>query len=686
MRDVVFSCDDNGVKFLRVVLWSLLDHYRGANPLRINILTGFGGHSAANRQLVEGLVSSFNRCRASKSSSSELFSLRYIDVEPILGPLKDKLLRPGSRWNIFTWSSIIGPDAVPDATGNLLYLDIDQLVNADVSELFELDLGDHLLAAVYENHRGNPFGSQREWEVGILPPEAERYLNVGTMVFNAEAFRRERVMQQLVDWYVAHADIATRIDQDAFNAVCWRHVLPLPVAWGFHDRTMKQFLRGEVTDKYWLGNPPRECLEAALAPKIFHFMGRKKPWRPSHRPYRGVYHEAMRAVGVPVPKEEWLAVFHDWANARLRARLQLRLEYIENWQSRIPTEALFLKGVRRFRRRAVVKRVKHVLIWPFEWMGILLGLTLFAVLPHRAMLAFCDFVSAVYYRFDRRGRAFARENLGYLLEKSGGSANDVNGREVHERRMEKIIRRSYRNMCRTVGHAFWTCFRARQRVRSAGELSAMCQAFLAANKPAVTVSGHLGCWEILSQLALLAGHKMMSVAKNIGTKGMTRLLMHSRRSIGQRIVSADGAFKPLLKGVKDGCSLGLLVDQRVDPDEGGVWVRFLGKPMPVSAAPAFFALKAKVPIAIAWSRPLKNGRYRCELVKTYLTAADKAKQGSPDIWSLTQAIATDLERVIRRHPSCWLCNYNFFSNIPTSKDLDTLAARERATKADVAQT
>ena len=44
-RDVAFSCDDRGAKFLRVTVWSLLSHYHGFAPVRINVFEGFGGHS-----------------------------------------------------------------------------------------------------------------------------------------------------------------------------------------------------------------------------------------------------------------------------------------------------------------------------------------------------------------------------------------------------------------------------------------------------------------------------------------------------------------------------------------------------------------------------------------------------------------------------------------------------------------
>ena len=335
---------------------------------------------------------------------------------------------------------------------------------------------------------------------------------------------------------------------------------------------------------------------------------------------------------------------------------------------------------RAWRRRCRKKRIKHALEAPFEWLGILIGLVALASLGHRAMLALCDAAAAVMYMFDRAGRRRSLETLHVVLgkcEPGEGTADfDVDHAPYRPTpREEKIIRGSYRNMARTVGHAFWTCRNAAERVRHVGVMSDEAKEFLRKNNPAVTVSGHIGCWEILSQLAFLEGHRMMSVAKDIGTRGMTKLLMKARRSIGQEIVPAEGAFRPLMAGIKAGKSLGLLVDQTVDADEGGIWVRFFGRPIPVSAAPAFFAAKAKAPIVVAWSRPLRDGRYRCEVVDEIY--ADEAR----DVWRTTQRCTTDLERIIRRHPSRWVMNYNFFRNEPTEKDLATLAEREAKARA-----
>lgn len=326
-------------------------------------------------------------------------------------------------------------------------------------------------------------------------------------------------------------------------------------------------------------------------------------------------------------------------------------------------------------KRDTKRRIRHFLLWPFEWTGILLALAVFSLMPRFMLLSACDALSAVYYLFDRRGKRRALQNLHIIR----GTASD--GETSHRfdpdsapyaaTRAERLmIRRSYRNMTRTVGHIFWTLVFAKRRAAIAGELSIAAKAFLEAHRPVITVSAHLGCWEVLSQLAFLAGHSMISVAKDIGTRGMTGLLMRSRRSIGQEIVSSEGAFKALYKGIKGGKSLGLLVDQKVDPGNGGVWIRFLGLPMPVSSAPAFFAARFKLPIIVAWSRPLKDGRYRCEVLDTIMS------DESRDIWKTTQRCACAIERVIRRHPSSWVLNYNYFREPVSAEVVRELMQRE----------
>lgn len=350
MRDVCFSCDDNGAKFLRVTVWSLLHHYKGDEPLRINVFEGFGGHSAANKAKLKSIVEELNqskpkveveqrnlpscasglekeadrRCSTS-TQDFDFFSIRYHNVEKAIEPYADLIMnRERSRWNVFTWTPIFTPMLLEDATGNVAHFDIDMLFNDNVSKILDLDLGDNLIAAVSEYGKGDPVITEAIWGKGILPPDAERYFNTGTIVFNAEKCRAERTWEKILAWYRDHYDIADRIEQDAWNALYWTRTKLLPLRWNFHDRLIKYYPKWDVSAKYWQGNPPRECLEAALNPAILHFWGPKKPWKTCHRPYRKLYHEAMRAVGQVPPKESLLAPYYDLVNWLNRKKISRR--------------------------------------------------------------------------------------------------------------------------------------------------------------------------------------------------------------------------------------------------------------------------------------------------------------------------------------------------------------------------
>ena len=173
----------------------------------------------------------------------------------------------------------------------------------------------------------------------------------------------------------------------------------------------------------------------------------------------------------------------------------------------------------------------------------------------------------------------------------------------------------------------------------------------AAGRGVIAISAHLGNWEILSQACVANGIPMLSVAKQIGSTELTARRSRLRSTIGQQLVPAEGALRPLLRALRDGVSVGLLIDQHTDIWDGGAWVTLFGVPAGISMAPAALSRKTKTPIIFAWSRPLKDGRYRIEHGQVFLP--------DPQIGDAERAqqLASAFEHVIRRHPSLWCLNY-----------------------------
>ena len=244
------------------------------------------------------------------------------------------------------------------------------------------------------------------------------------------------------------------------------------------------------------------------------------------------------------------------------------------------------------------KRLYRKLRRPFEWFGIALALAILPSLSRKGVIRLAHGLADIGYLFDRYGKKVARANLRLMF-----------GSRLTPRREAALIRRSYRNMARVLINVVWMSRNTRKRLADQVSFNPSVLKTLLDNLPAITISGHLGNWEILSQACVAQGVPMMSIAKQIGSKEMTKRLIRLRSTIGQQLVPAEGALRPMLYALKHGTSLGLLVDQHTNIEEGGTWVTLFGVPAEMSMAPAALARKTKTTLIFAWSRPLKDGGF-----------------------------------------------------------------------------
>ena len=296
-RHVLFCSDDAGFGQLKVATYSLLQAADPARPLRISVFTGG-----------ETKLSLVHRDEWTALAAAYPFaSVEIVDVSPILAKYHDVLYNPSAPWGMLTWARCFIGGVFASETGNIVYLDIDTFVCRDLGELYDLDLGTDALAAVYEDSRAEGAGRDPAYwgNAALADPRATRYFNAGVLVLNPEVFRSENVLSRMMDWYAQHRAQATRLDQDALNALFWNRIRALPPKWNYCDGWCERQLKYSVREKEWRGNPPQTILEAIGSPGIVHFWGKSKPWKWNHRPERKRYERAMRELGM-VKKGQFL--------------------------------------------------------------------------------------------------------------------------------------------------------------------------------------------------------------------------------------------------------------------------------------------------------------------------------------------------------------------------------------------
>jgi Kdo2-lipid IVA lauroyltransferase/acyltransferase len=119
----------------------------------------------------------------------------------------------------------------------------------------------------------------------------------------------------------------------------------------------------------------------------------------------------------------------------------------------------------------------------------------------------------------------------------------------------------------------------------------------------------------------------------------------------------------MLRILKNGGLVALLLDQNTQLNEGGVFVDFFGVPATVSAAGASLAYRTGTGIAFGFSIPDANGCYHIHLPPVINPPPYRRENADQATLELTRQITRVYEDMIRAHPECWLWMYKRWKHI-----------------------
>lgn len=172
----------------------------------------------------------------------------------------------------------------------------------------------------------------------------------------------------------------------------------------------------------------------------------------------------------------------------------------------------------------------------------------------------------------------------------------------------------------------------------------------ALGKGIVIALPHIGSWDWGGSFLATLDLGMTAVAEELKPAELFAWFKKKRESIGIRIEPLDAhAGTVLLQTLRDGGVVGLLCDR--DLQGNGVEVDFFGERVTLPAGPATLALRtgAQLVCAACYSGP---GRDHFAVITAPLST-ERTGRLRDDIAKVTQAIALDLEGLIRRAPEQW---------------------------------
>ncbi|MCM1363684.1 MAG: glycosyltransferase family 8 protein [Faecalibacterium sp.] len=213
-------------------------------------------HSSLTENDFNLIDKSIDKCRTAVHSIE--VDPKILDSAPVLKRISKE-----------TYYRLLITDYLPKEVDRILYIDPDTVVINDISEFYNIDFGDCVLAAA--SHTG-PF---REFlnRPRFRYPKGHRYFNAGIIMFNVDMMRKLVNINDIFDYIRRHEKWLFLADQDVLNGMFNDKTLFVDECIYNLDEKTVSHNKKRVTDLDWVRKNT----------VIVHFNGSYKPWKPNYR-------------------------------------------------------------------------------------------------------------------------------------------------------------------------------------------------------------------------------------------------------------------------------------------------------------------------------------------------------------------------------------------------------------------
>lgn len=305
---------------------------------------------------------------------------------------------------------------------------------------------------------------------------------------------------------------------------------------------------------------------------------------------------------------------------------------------------------RRRRRRRRARH--HPLRWRLEFGLAWLGTALLRALPERPALGVGALLGRLAPRLLRRRSGLVRENL----------------RLVHpdwsEARREALLRANFVELGRCMAEWARLPDLDEQALQQRVELEGLehLETALSRGRGALVVTAHYGLWELIPAAvrAHLPGLDLAAVGRTLRNPYLFDLIIRRRAAGGGDLLPQDA--RAILRALRRGAVIGMLVDQYTSERRTGVLAPFLGLRAWTNAGPAMLALRTRAPVLPVHVRRRDGGRHVIVLGPEIPPPASGELRA--DVLELTARINRAVDAFIQADPVPWLWSHRRFRRSP----------------------
>jgi len=199
---VAYGADDNYAKYLGISILSLFQTNLNFKEIDVFILDCGIGDS--NKDKLLGIADEYNK------------NIYFISMDDYVSRLN---LNMGSRKiAIASYARLFLSSVIPESYNRVIYLDCDTIVLDEVTKFWNLVLNDNFIAGVRDTV--DKFFLKK---IGLSPDDY--YVNAGILLINLDAWRREHIEEQFMDFIKKFGGNVPHHDQGTINAICQKRIL-----------------------------------------------------------------------------------------------------------------------------------------------------------------------------------------------------------------------------------------------------------------------------------------------------------------------------------------------------------------------------------------------------------------------------------------------------------------------------
>ena len=273
-------------------------------------------------------------------------------------------------------------------------------------------------------------------------------------------------------------------------------------------------------------------------------------------------------------------------------------------------------------------------------------------LPRPVVLAIGRGLGRIWAALDRRHLRIAAENLKLAFP------------DWDEARVQATALGVYSHFAAVLLEILWMEGRPVQELLALTEIEGLehLKTALARGRGVVCPIAHLGNWELQGVATPPLIGSSAVVARPLDNPALDKRLASFRTSTGNVVIYKRKALAQILKTLREGRLVAIMLDQNVQAGDG-IFVRFFGRSACTTTVAAALAIKTGCPIVPARCVRRVDGRYRM----AYGPLVEWAGSGrrDEDIAALTQHLTSIIEGWVRETPEQWLWLHRRWKTTPS---------------------